>query len=234
MTSKFFTLPAGCVARANRYLHRVTLSLLLLFWLYACAGPPPDPPPLAPGPEGGAVTIYVVSNGWHSSIVIKAGDLPPGRIPETGDFPNARYLEFGWGDAEYYPAKDASVGMALNAALVPTPSVIHLVGAGIEPAIRYPRDEVIRVEISAAGLARLAGFIDATFRRGGAPRTASSGPGLYAASLFYPARGEFHLLNTCNTWTARALAAAGLAVTGKGTTRAEDLMVQVRALKAEQ
>ena len=34
--------------------------------------------------------------------------------------------------------------------------------------------------------------------------------GLYGDSRFYPARGHFHLFNTCNVWTARALQAAGL------------------------
>jgi uncharacterized protein DUF2459 len=35
------------------------------------------------------------------------------------------------------------------------------------------------------------------------------GPGLYGDSRFYPAHGQFHLFNTCNTWAARALQAAG-------------------------
>ncbi len=73
-------------------------------------------------------------------------------------------------------------------------------------------------------------FIDASFERAGAARAAATGPGLYATSRFYPAKGRFHLFNTCNTWTARALAAAGFDVSASGTSRAETLMQQVRAL----
>ncbi len=61
-------------------------------------------------------------------------------------------------------------------------------------------------------------------------RAKATGPGLYAASLFYPAVGRFHLFNTCNTWTARALAAAGFDVVDANSTKAEELMRQVRLL----
>ena len=207
--------------------------LVLALLLTACAAEPVAPAHSQPGPaaEGDAtLTIFVISNGWHSSIVFARADLPPGQIPEAADFPDARFLEFGWGDAEYYPAKDATVGMALSAALFPTPTVVHVAGLAVEPTRRYPNAEVVPISIDAQGLGRLVVFIDATFARGGGPRAAVTGPGLYAASLFYPAVGRFHLFNTCNTWTARALAAAGFDVSASGTSRAEALMQQVRAL----
>ncbi len=216
---------------------RRRLWVLLAVWLGAWLGvwavdltavlaaEPPGPPPAA-----AAKTIFVTSNGWHSSIVLAGADVAPGRIPEAADFPQARYLEFGWGDAEYYPAKDPGIGLALSAALTPTPSVVHMAGLPVEPARRYPKAEVVALSLDAAGLERLVDFIHATFRRGGRARAASAGPGLYATSLFYPAVGKFHLLNTCNTWTARALAAAGFEVTEAGTTTAEELMEQVRKL----
>ncbi len=205
--------------------------MLLLAWLGACAdglSPPPrshyDFSPLA-GP-----TIYVASNGWHSSIVIARPDLAPGRVPEAADFSRARYLEFGWGDAEYYPARNPTIGISLSAALVPTAAVVHVAGLAVSPARRYPKAEVVPLSLDARGLDRLAQFIDAAFERGGRARAASSGPGLYATSRFYPATGRFHLFNTCNTWTARALAASGLEVSEAATASAEDLMRQVRPL----
>ena len=61
-----------------------------------------------------------------------------------------------------------------------------------------------------------------------APRLSS--PGHYPFSNFYPGTGTFHLLNTCNTWTARGLAAAGLQVRVSGVLQAEALMGQLLAL----
>ena len=173
-------------------------------------------------------TIFVTSNGWHSSIVLARADLPPGRIPEGADFPKARFLEFGWGDAEYYPAKNVTLGMTLRAAVVPTPSVVHIAGLAVAPARRYPSAEVVPLALDAKRLGRLVDFIDATFERRGRARATAIGPGLYPDSRFYPATGQFHLLNTCNTWTARGLAAAGFDIAEPGMARAEALMRQVR------
>ena len=122
-----FFIANGCTAA-------LILTALILS---SCAAGPAVPRPLgfAPLPAAGSArTIFVISNGFHSAIVLSPADLPPGRIPEAGDFPNARYLEFGWGDAEYYPAKQATIGMTLRAALVPTPSVLHLAGLSAAPA----------------------------------------------------------------------------------------------------
>jgi len=203
------------------------LYLLLALFLAACAAESPSRPhPFADA----ARTLFVTSNGWHSSIVIYRADLPIGRVPETADFPGARFLEFGWGDAEYYPAKETTLGMTLSAALAPTPAVVHLAGYGRSPALRYPKDEVVALPIDETGLARLGKFVHGAFDRAGRSRVRASGPGLYPSSRFYPATGRFHLFNTCNTWTARALAAAGFPVDGAGTTTAGELMDQVRGL----
>lgn len=178
------------------------------------------------------VAIFVASNGWHTAIVVPRARVPADAIPEAADFPDAVYLEFGWGDSEYYPARNPTIGMALRAALEPTPAVVHMGGLGAHPRAVYPTAEVVEIEVPADGFARLVAYLGAAFARGGADRVGASAPGLYPYSLFYPATGEFHLFNTCNTWTARGLSAAGLAVEVGGTVRAEDLMAQVREIAA--
>lgn len=193
-------------------------------------GPAPKPAPGPSGPDTKAGTIYVMSNGWHTGIVIARDDLPSGRIPEAADFAQARYLEFGWGDAEYYPAKRPTALLALRAALVPTAAVVHVAGLRREPSRIYPKAEVATLALGSSAMTRLIDHLDASFARGGEARADSTGPGLYADSRFYPATGRFHLGNTCNSWTARGLAAAGLAVDPSEAALAEDLMRQVRAL----
>ena len=208
---------------------RPWIVLVLALLLTACAAVPTAPPP-SQAYLGAKTVIFVTSNGWHSGIVVAKADLPPDRLPETVDFPEARFLEFGWGDAVYYPAKQPTFGMSLQAALVPTPAVVHVAGLWGEPARVYPKAEVVSLPIDDENFRRLVDFVDASFERSGAARAAATGPGLYATSRFYPAKGSFHLFNTCNTWTARALAAAGFDVSASGTSRAEALMQQVRAL----
>jgi uncharacterized protein (TIGR02117 family) len=223
-------------------LRQFHLVFLISALLVACGAPSATGPslsePVTTQPSGttrlssspATRTIFVVSNGWHTSIVIARSDMLPGLIPEADDFSNARFLEFGWGDAEYYPAKDVTFAMTLRAALVPTPAIIHVAGLPVAPAYRYPMAEVVPLSLDAESLGRLVAFIDASFERGGLASASTIGPGLYPNSLFYPAKDSFHLLNTCNTWTARALATGGFTVAEAGTTTAEDLMRQVRPI----
>jgi uncharacterized protein (TIGR02117 family) len=203
--------------------------LVLALLLTACAAAAPAPPP-SQTYLGAKTVIFVTSNGWHSGIIVAKADLPPNRLPETADFPEVRFFEFGWGDAVFYPAKQVTLGKTLRAALVPTPAIVHVVGLRAEPARSFPKAEVVSLPIDDENFGRLVDFIEVSFERSGAVRAAATGPGLYATSRFYPAKGSFHLFNTCNTWTARALAAAGFDVSASGTSRAEALMQQVRAL----
>lgn len=178
----------------------------------------------------GNITIYVTSNGWHSAIVVSRAILPPGAIPEAADFPGAIYLSLSWGDAEYYPAPHPTSGMTLRAVLQPTPAVIHLAGLRSHPRDAFPTDEVVEIKIPTRGFGNLVAYLDGTFARDGAQRAQSIAPGLDGFSLFYRAKGDFHLFNTCNTWTARGLKAGGRRIQVSGTVSAEYLMAQVRQL----
>lgn len=185
-------------------------------------------PPTVPDDDGPADRIvYVVSNGWHTGIVVARDDLPPGRFPETADLPNARYLEFGWGDREYYPSRNPTVGMALAAALTPSPAVLHMAGRDTPPRSAAPDIEVLKVPVTSAGLDRLVGRIDAAFERPPGGRASAISAGLYPGSHFYKAHGEFHLFNTCNSWIADNLAAAGVPLRS-GVITADDLMDRLR------
>jgi uncharacterized protein (TIGR02117 family) len=205
------------------------LAALTLALAVACQPPRQAAAPL-PAAETGpdAVTIHVVSNGWHTGIVIPRRALPTGAIPEAQDFPEAPYLEFGWGDADYYPAPQPGIGVALRAALLPSPAVVHLVGLPGPPRQVFPKAETVDVVLAPDGFRRLVDYLESSFDRRGAPRAEAGAPGLYSFSRFYPATGEFHLFNTCNPRTAAALKAAGWPVTVAGTIRAEDLMAQLR------
>ncbi len=183
-------------------------------------------------PEAGGIAIHVTSNGWHTGIAVARASLPSGAVPEAADFPVAPYLEFGWGDAEYYPAPRPTLGMALGAAFGANPAIVHMIGLPAHPRQVFPKSEVVELRLSPDGFQSLVHYLDATFARDGAARIPASAPGLYSFSLFYPATGKFNLFNTCNTWAARGLAAAGVPVDASGVVRAEDLMAQLRKIAA--
>jgi len=86
-----------------------------------------------------------------------------------------------------------------------------VVGVKDDPRARFANSDLVRVDISGAGFARLTDMLEATFARSkGSFVPEELGPGLYGTSLFFRANGAFHLFNVCNHWIANLLDAAGV------------------------
>lgn len=185
--------------------------LVVLGWCIGCAASGAPLYPLQAGEE--PKLIYVVSHGWHTGIVVKRDDVDAHLWPEKDDFPEALYLEMGWGDRDFYQAPKAGLGLLLQAAVASPASVLLVIGMPTTVTQYFPRAEIIEIPIARRGLDELAKFIHATYKRDATGRTIPLGPGnWHKHSQFYLAEGEYSLANTCNTWVARALQAAGLPV----------------------
>ena len=175
-----------------------------------------------------AQVIYVVGHGWHTSLVVKRADIPAGLWPEHHDFPQATYIDLGWGDKDFYQATAPTFGLAIRAAFHSTGSVLHVVGFSSPPAEYFSGSDVFAVRLSPAGLAALSSFIHATYKRDAQGRPMPLGQGWYGDSQFYLAEGQYHLFNTCNNWVARALQAAGAPINAASAMTAGSVLSQVR------
>ena len=121
------------------------LALGLLLSSNACQSPRLMTPLATPPPSAGTgakapVRIQVMSNGWHSDIVLARSAALARAVPEIADFPQALHFSFGWGDAAYYQAPDPGLVMGLGAAFVPTPAVVHMVALRRHPATPYVKE----------------------------------------------------------------------------------------------
>ena len=194
-------------------------ALLLALLLSACAGPPPPDP----GPP--AATIYVVERGWHTDIGLPAEALGPLR-PFDQEFPGARFFVFGFGEKNYLQARDITPGLLLRA-VFPSDGLVLVTALNASPAEAFAAWRVIARPVSVDGLERLTRFIAASIEWSpdGHPRLAAQGP--YDGSLFYASRVSYSLFDTCNTWTARALRAAGEPVSAAGVITASQLLDQL-------
>lgn len=205
----------------------IRTCILCLAAIYgACAAPVRDPP--APSESEPRTTVYLVSYGWHAGIVLRRAEIPDNLWPELGNFHSVQYLEVGWGDMDYYQAPEPHLGLALKAGLLPTASVLHIVGFDGPVPAYFPYREIIGIELSTASFEHLARTIGASFARDEAGNAKSLGPGLYGNSRFYLSGETYHLFNTCNVWTARALRAAGLPISPARTITVGSLMSQAR------
>lgn len=175
-------------------------------------------------------TVLAVNIGWHVGLAFRSADLDPAALPEAGDFPDARWIEVGWGDEGFYRDPDAGVTAMLRAAFASSGAVLHMVAMPVHPARYLPASEVMEIPLDDGQFAALVAYVSNHLDRGGRRRAEAVGQGLYPVSRFYPARGAFSLDRTCNTWVAQALAAAGLPLDPEGVVRASTLMARLRTV----
>ena len=134
----------------------------------------------------------------------------------------------GWGDRAYYPATDPSLWLGLRALLWPTAGVLHMV-AFSGPVERYfASAEIVALQITPQGFARLVAAISASHELDAASQPIPLGPGLYGTSRFYASREAFHLFATCNVWVAGMLREAGVPVSPTLSQTAGTLFAQLR------
>jgi uncharacterized protein (TIGR02117 family) len=223
------------------------LGVVVLGALWGLAGAavitarPADPMLWPPRPDAATIEIAVTSNGYHSGVALPrtvlaefaSGRGYPALIAVTQRFAAYDWIEFGWGDAEFYRLTpglgDISPRIALRALFSPgNPSVLHVVGITGDPARAFLSADIVRVPLSRNGFDQLLARLDASFvpPRGGA--LPDLGGGLYGPSLFYQAHGSFNLFRVCNHWTGELLAAAGLPTTPVLETAPAGLMLSLR------
>lgn len=207
---------ARVVAAANRSIAACVFVAVLV----GCATPY----------RGGPRTVYLVDHGWHTGIVLPWTDHVASAWPAGLHVGTARYVELGWGERKFYPAAHNSSGAALRALFWRNDSVLHLVALDRPAAQYFAPAETLALALDDAGFQRLIEAVGASFERDADGRALAVGVGLYGDSRFYLSRERYHLLNTCNVWTADKLVAAGLPVAPWRAITTGMLWRQVRSL----
>lgn len=197
-----------------------------------CATRPlPEPPPAA-GPF--AWTIHVIRRDWHTDIALPVAGLAGPLRDLAGDFPGATELVFGFGDRAYLLNPEAPL-LAMLLALLPGRGAILLTALAAPPAVAFGAANVVAVPVSAAEFDRLQGFVAGSIDRrnleaDGRLRPIAEGP--YPGSVFHASTVTYAGTYTCNTWTAEALAIAGLPLSPGGLALAAQVMSRVRRVAA--
>ncbi|MFP4229411.1 MAG: DUF2459 domain-containing protein [Salinivenus sp.] len=169
-------------------------------------------------------TIYVVRHGWHAGVAVRRTDVPEAWGPAHREFPQAHFLEVGWGEARYYPGHTRGVWGVMRAGLWPTGSVLHVVPVPDSVPGTFPQNTIVRIPVGSDELEALGRFIADSF----AQKPGASEPGFYPGSRFYPSDLSYHVFNNCNHWAAAALEAAGCDTSPRWTFTVGHLMRQAR------
>ena len=145
-------------------------------------------------------------------------------------YPQAEWLEIGWGDAAFYQATpglgDFQLGLALEALFTPTKAAMQIVPGQGAPELGFAYSDLVRLDLSPDGFAGLARRLSETIPR--PPPAAPLGPSLYGNGAFYSARLDYHLFRTCNHWIAWLLRGAGVPASAVPGTFSTTLMAELR------
>jgi len=222
----------GAAARRRSLAGACVAPAALAVALLGCRAVP-APPPLAASPTDRPATIYVVARGWHTDVGLEVAAIDANLRPLAAEFPGARYLLFGFGERDWLLTRQHTLWHAIEAAL-PEPAAILVTAISAPPEVAFAEYAVAAATVPESGRARLEAFLAAEMSAtpfAAGPRPIAAGP--YPGSQFYAATDSYTLFHSCNTWTAEALEAAGLAVRPEGVLFAVQVMARSHAAGAE-
>jgi uncharacterized protein (TIGR02117 family) len=204
-----------------KIVQRIGAVLGLILFAYVAAGMVGGALPAngAWRPPAEGVVVYVEDNGIHTDLVLPKRamgiDLTP--LAPASDLADPRYgghrwLAMGWGEAAFF--LDTPTWADLRPA-----TVVHAI-VGSDRTLMHvehvaePRSAaesgVRRIVLRPDEYRRLVRFVAASFANRGPSRERHRGYARY--DVFYAARGHYDALRTCNAWTGRALAYAGVRI----------------------
>lgn len=177
--------------------------------------------------------VYIVRHSWHTGVVVQARDLNQLLPALRTRFGTRRFYEAGWGDEAFYQAARPSFWLTFKAAMLPSNAVLHLVGFDTVVEEYFAGQEMARVHLSEAAYQNLIVYLYNSFQLNKQALPHTTLPGQYGDSQFYQAVGTYTLFNTCNTWTAKALASAGFDISTRFSLTTESIMGYLRSASTQ-
>jgi uncharacterized protein (TIGR02117 family) len=171
-------------------------------------------------PEGDRVRIFVRSNDVHTDLVLPVVCDEPAidwrQLFPLSDFwgnvHEPKYVAVGWGNRDFYlntPTwAEFRVSTACNALFWPSETVLHVEYLDDAAAGQYMQS----VPITRERYQELAAFVESSVgtKRGSGAAELASEISYGRRDRFYSSSGRYHCFNTCNQWTGRGLARAGV------------------------
>jgi uncharacterized protein (TIGR02117 family) len=206
------------------------LSFIILSSILGCSDKPAFVQHTYKYSGSGKNKVYIVNHGWHTGFVIpsdKLYEFIPTLKQRLGQCGN---IEIGWGDKAFYQAEKMTLGLALNALLWPTETVIHAVAVPHDVSGYFSNSEVVLIYLNDKELSHLITFISNSFHTHRLGDIEALGNGIYGDSQFYKGAGEYHIMNTCNEWTAKGLKSVGMEIIPAFKLTAESIMNFIRSI----
>lgn len=187
-------------------------------------------------PEGAeAIEVYVVTNGFHTDLVLRRSVLEAGASvlgqAVASDTGRGDWVYLGWGDARFF-VEEGPIGPrwrdGLRALFGPENPSVLMVRTGASPASSYAENQRLRLGLTPVAYERLLAHVDGGLMRDQANQAILAQARLRDGTRFYAHRSRFWLGHLCNHWTIEALHAAGLTIWPWRPMTAGQVMYQAR------
>lgn len=179
--------------------------------------------------------IHFIYREWHTSILLPADAVLAHSRFMKGEAWGKKYIRVGWGDGDYFTGKSKSFGTATKALFISRFSALQVLAYSQEPFVDIPVETRVPLVITEEGLRQLINYIDDSFflvqgqQGAGQQRVPLQAYG-EGVGYFYQARGRYGLFSNCNTWSGRALQAAGLPVRSRMQLTAQSVFEQAKVI----
>lgn len=159
--------------------------------------------------EDDSATVIIGSNGYHTSYILP---VKINAYDWSKDFPvepGIKFIEFGWGNREFYMSRDFSLKSTLKA-MFPSATVMHIVYLDKNPGEWFKNPRHKQINLCREEYQALVRHINDSFQTDSTEEKIYLDRGLYGPSEFYEGKGKYHAFQTCNTWVAEGLREAGV------------------------
>jgi uncharacterized protein (TIGR02117 family) len=167
-------------------------------------------------PEKDAVTIYILTNGVHTDLVLPFQNEQMNwneyvNPSETTSGKTTDFVAFGWGDKGFYLQTktwdDLKLKTAFNALFYLSSTAMH-----VSFYNKLQENESCKkVLISKDSYQKLVEYVTQSFKLDGAGNSQLiKGAHYWDNDIFYEANGTYSLFFTCNTWANKGLKDADL------------------------
>lgn len=185
-------------------------------------------------PEKFPYRIFAVYEGWHTSLLIDASAIRPYLPSLQAELEGQAFVRFGWGDGDYFTGKNKTAGAAARALFVSRYSAIQVLTYQRAPLAAIAADQRAPLALDRRGLRNLAAYIEASLLRDAAGTPVALPAYEANTGHFYRAQVHYSLFSNCNTWSGRALQAAGFPIKSRLHLTAQSVFKQAREMSRRQ
>ncbi len=168
--------------------------------------------------------VYLIKTSWHVGITFHTDSVSVTELEILNYFRNYKYVDIGWGDADFYQNPGFNILLGLKAIILPTESVIRI--SGILSDLQYfidVSDFTVELNLTHKQFRKLLTFVRNSLFKDSNGNYVIGSEHNNGRVIFFKSNLKYHLLHTCNTWIAETLNFAGLKIKKKGIITAQQL-----------